>query len=191
MHSVFDKRLTLACFIIAATISTIPNTAKSETVSPSLRVRVSGEVTPSCKLTQTRGSGSFDLADSQTGGTQTSQVRLPFNIDCNSPFSLVMASRNGALTFTEPSRMAPGFRNAISYRAEVTLPDAVAVQEGCDSEAMSRRGCEREITSSDGVLGDGHITLTVRSDPQPLLKGVYADTLTLVARPRLGGDESL
>lgn len=176
---------------MAAAVFAAPQDVRAETVSSSLRIKVSGEIPPSCSLTQTEASHTFDLADSQTGGTRSSQVRLPFSIDCNSPFSLVMASRNGGLSFTEPSRIVAGFRTAIAYNAEVTLPDARSAGRACDSEAMSRRGCERDVPARDGALGDGHITLTVLSDPHPLLRGVYADTLTLVARPRLGGDETL
>lgn len=185
------SRLLAASFIMAAAVSAVPLHAKAETVVSSLRVKVSGEIAPSCGLTQTEASVTFDLGDSQTGGTRSSHIRLPFSIDCNSPFSLVMASRNGALAFTEPARIAAGFRTAISYSTEVMLPDALSAGAGCDSEAMSRGGCERDVAARDGVLGDGYITLTVLADPQPLLKGVYADTLTLVARPRLGGDETL
>lgn len=179
-----------ASFIMAAAVSVVPMNVTAEAVSSSLRIKVSGKINPSCGITQTEASGKINLADTQTGGTQLSHLRLPFSIDCNSPFSLIMVSRNGGLAFAEPAHVAAGFRTAISYNAEVTLPDGLSTGSACDSEAMSRGRCERDITARDGTLGDGHITLTVLSDAQPLLKGVYADTLTLVARPRLGGDET-
>ena len=179
-----------ASLIMAAALSVAPMNVRAEAVSSSLRIKVSGKIDPSCGITQTEVPGTINLAYIQTGGTQLSHLRLTFSIDCNSPFSLIMESRNGGLAFAEPARVAAGFRTAIGYNAEVTLPDGLSTGGACDSEAMSRGRCERDIAARDGVLGAGHITLTVLSDPQPLLKGVDADTLTLVARPKLGGDET-
>ena len=191
MRLIISNRLCIGA-LIAAFIAAIDLTsANAEPASSSLRIKVTGEISPSCSLTKPTTSSSFDIADSQTGGTKSSQLRLNFNIDCNGPFSLIMASRNGALTFVDPAKSASGFRTAIGYRASVTLPDALPGGNGCDSESMSRHACEQGVLAPDGALGDGHITLTVLPDPQPLLKGVYSDTLTLVARPRLGGDETL
>lgn len=162
----------------------------SASLTDSLRIRVAGEVPPSCSLTQPTRQASFNILDDMSGGTRDAAVELPFAIDCNASFNMTLRSRNGSLDFEGISGGDAVFRRTIDYRAEVQLPGDAGGVMRCASASMTRRsGCAVPVAADDVVQGSGHIRVLVSKDGRPLLRGVYSDTLTLTLQPRLGGDE--
>lgn len=178
-----------AAVVCAAPAASAHGSSVPGGLNTSLRIKVVGEIAPSCALTQSTRDVSFDVLDEVSGGTRDASVELPFAVDCNSAFKLSLNSRNGALDFDGASQASSAFRRSIDYRTEVRLPGGVGGVVRCGSAAMSRRGgCGAEVATDAVVHGPGTIKILVARDGQPLLRGVYSDTLTLTLQPRLGGD---
>lgn len=180
--------LTLAA--AAGASPTAAHTSLPGNVSNSLRIKVVGEVAPNCELTQAIRDGEFDVLDDASGGTRESTLSLPFAMDCNAGFNMTLSSRNGALDYRGVNAASSVFRRSISYRAEVRLPSGVGGVFNCGSADMERRGgCTASIANDGVVQGAGTLKILVARDGQPLLSGVYSDTLTLTLQPRLGGEK--
>jgi len=179
------------CVVASLLLQASPAAAHSSPdpvgLKESFRIRVVGEVAPSCSLTR---EASFDVLDEVTGGSRDASLDLPFEIDCNSSFNMKLESRNGALDFDGAGPASSAFRRSIGYRAEVRLPGDLGGVMRCGSAAMGRKaGCATVVATQDVVQGAGSIKVLVSRDGQPLLRGVYSDTLTLTLQPRLGGGE--
>ena len=183
-----------ACAVAALLTQAAPAAAHSNSaplgLKDSFRVKVVGEVAPSCSLTQSVHEASFDVLDEVTGGARDASLDLPFEIDCNASFNMKLESRNGALDFDGAGSASSAFRRSINYRTEVRLPDGLGGVMRCASATMGQKaGCATVVATQDVVQGAGSIKVLVSRDGQPLLRGVYRDTLTLTLQPRLGGDE--
>ncbi|WP_292033168.1 MULTISPECIES: hypothetical protein [unclassified Brevundimonas] len=186
-------RVGLVGLTLAAAAGASPAAAHTSlpgNVSNSLRIKVVGEVAPSCALSQTVHEDEFDVLDDATGGSRDASIYLPFAVDCNAAFDMKLSSLNGSLDFKGVSAATAAFRRSIAYSAEVRLPGGVGGVMSCGSAAMERRGgCKTAIATDDVVQGAGSIKVSVARDGQPLLRGIYSDTLTLTLQPRLGGGE--
>jgi len=182
---------TLAAALLAAGLAATPAMAGDfPELSPSLTYQVSGIVTPKCELTTINPSVDIDgLANPADNTTAAIDVALQFDVACNAPVRVAMASRHGGLKFQGSGTSDSAFADLVAYRASVDLPGHQNVLS-CTSERMAdgRKACEGE---SDGAVGAGKgaIQLRVAAGQGLLLAGKYSDQVTIVIAPRLGGED--
>lgn len=183
----------LACAIGSG--SARAETAPSD-ASDSLRVGISGYITPKCELVRRDAAAqSFgDILDTRNGHSQPRTLDLQFHLTCNAPFEATLASKNGGLAFEGAS--APGFSTLVAYSAGIDLDrDAGDLTLHCDSTDMQARGgadasphggshCAARSRGHGVSDGDGKVHLTLKRSAQPLLKGTYSDELILRVSPR-------
>lgn len=123
-------------------------------------------------------------------------ARLPFTLDCNTPFEFSLESENGALRRDRP--VADGFAHEVDYTAAVELDGYEgAVLGNCRGAAVvaaSTAGCllasgrrvefaVRDRESSVGRQGAVVIAPVLPTDRR-LAAGAFSDTLTITVFPR-------
>jgi len=154
--------------------------------------KVAGSISARCTIDQSSHEGSFgDVVDGRRGGNRDAELDLALTLDCNSPFRVLMTSRNGGLVTQAQGSAA--FRNSIDYSAALRLSDGRETA-ACDSQDMARGGeredrCVFRFREQTGAGGLATIKLSMNSDPRPLLAGTYSDRLTVRITPLMGGDD--
>lgn len=164
--------------------------ASAVSMSPSLSVRVRGEVQAVCGLSNgAAGTREFRFSDpvSRDSNVATADsVSLPFSITCNTPMRIDMTSDHGGL-HSAAHTSDQDFTSTLAYTAAFRLPDG-STALSCSSAAMSAAagGCagsvERAVTA-----GDGRIDVTLAPDGRLLLQGEYVDRVTVTVSPLMGG----
>ncbi len=170
---------------------TVPQGAGS-----SIAIAVTGHISPRCAIDTGRASEAKfgDILDPKTGRALAATVDLPFDMECNTPFTATLTSKNGALLFNGTS--APQFTSQITYSAVLGLEQvAGAPSLSCDSQQMHAAGGDGlhsacHANSAVGVetsTGEGHVRLRIQPGEAPLLQGTYSDQLTLRLSPTISG----
>jgi hypothetical protein len=135
------------------------------------------------------------LTDAKAGETRYAR----FSLSCNTPFTVRVQSRNGALVAdlgdTDAVRMAQGegFSTQMNYGVSLDVPlvnmsgQRVVEQATCVSAAQMQSGSSTcALAQGDGVAFMGTsdaapATLTVKLDPPagPLVAGVFSDYIII------------
>lgn len=163
-------------------------------LSPSLRIRVQGDVPTVCGLSNGLAASApvmFEnavAADSNTA--RADRVALPFSVRCNSPMTVAMTSDNGGLQ-TAARTTDADFTSRISYTAALRLPDGSTALT-CDSTSMDggEGACAGEV-QRPVTDGEGAVEIVLNPDGRLLLRGEYRDRVTVTVSPVLGGAASI
>ena len=146
---------------------------------------VNGQVAKSCTI----GGVTHPSADTATipitasGSVNTSPINRSYpNAICNTPTNVQLTSQNGAVV---TSASASGLQRFIDYSALATFSGASASLDTSSIPAIN--GPESGIAAATvgatptGTLG---VTITPKSNTQPLIAGSYSDTLTITLTPQ-------
>ncbi len=162
----------------------------------SIAIAINGHISPKCTVDTGRASeANFgDILDQKTGRARAATVDLPFGMDCNTPYTATLTSKNGGLLFNGAA--APRFSSQINYSAALGLEQvAGAPSLSCDSGQMRAAGgdglhsaCQASSTRwVERSTGEGHLRLRIVPGEAPLLQGTYSDQLTLRISPTISG----
>lgn len=185
----------LLCFAIHPANAQVLASNDTRTEFPpdnTLRVEVRGTIEPRCGISFNAEHVRFDLGtlnDSDRGGTSTSTRSLPFQIECNQPFTYSLVAEHGVLRNETQDSGDEHFRREVAYRANIAGAGTTAAQRQCDSVALSQtNGCLFSVSAAS-TRGVGALEISWDQDPRPLLQGEYHDQLRVVVQPNLtGGD---
>ena len=146
---------------------------------------VTGQVAKSCTI----GGVTHPSADTATipitasGAVNTSPINRSYsNAVCNTPTNVQLTSQNGAVV---SAASASGLQRFIDYSALATFSGASASLDTSSIPAIS--GPESGVAASTvgatptGTLG---VTITPKSNAQPLVAGSYSDTLMITLTPQ-------
>lgn len=143
-------------------------------------IELSGDIEARCRFTSFLSSA--ELGEVLQTGTQ----QIPFQIDCNTPFSFEVRSREGALK-GQAAMTAPGFANIIPYTLELKIPtDEGLIASQCASStlAASTPSCGRGTSGSAiAIEQTGSLTISWSIADVPVA-GSYADIVTVTVGPR-------
>jgi hypothetical protein len=167
-----------------------------EGAGTSIAIVISGHISPKCMVDTGRANeANFgDVLDAKTGHALPATIDMPFGMDCNTPYTATLSSRNGGLLFNGNS--VPQFASQINYTAVLGLSQiAGAPSLYCDSQKMHAIGGDSQnsachANSASWVRrssGEGHVRLQIVPGGAPLLQGTYSDQLTLRISPTISG----
>jgi hypothetical protein len=144
-----------------------------------LDVVVFGRVRSNCEI---QGGGTIDFGELTGGEEATGQLAL----NCNLPFELTLASRNGGLSHeTRPMGEGP-YAGNLDYDVRLELP-LLSPEPGLMTAQLHSRDGSVTLSSGDAIAsGIGRIKFSTRNIPnQGLLAGHYFETLTISVTPRV------
>lgn len=152
-----------------------------------LRFEVVGEVPVDCSLSQTERRVEIEgVADPATNRARAARASLPFSVSCNTPVTVSLVSRNGALEYDGPAPTDADFTTRIDYVARVDLPGRNNALT-CSSHRMDRGGAPCVERVRDAMIeGEGSVEILTRPSDGLLLQGNYRDRVTLTISPRIG-----
>jgi hypothetical protein len=167
-----------------------------EGAGTTIAIVISGHISPKCTVDSGRATeANFgNVLDTKTGRALPATIDMPFGMDCNTPYTATLSSRNGGLLFD--GNPAPQFASQIIYSAMLGLGQiAGAPSLSCDSQKMHAIGgdsrssaCHADSTGWVGRSnGEGHVRLQIIPSDAPLLQGTYSDQLTLRISPTISG----
>jgi hypothetical protein len=185
---------------LAAALLVVPTFASADQVNDSavrLGFDVEAVVSGKCGFDRADVSSQLSalLTDAKAG--ETRQVR--FSLSCNTPFTVRVQSRNGALvadlgdTDAVITAQGEGFSTEMNYGVSLDVPlvdmagHRFVEQSTCQSATSMQIGSSTcALARGDGVtfMGTSDVapaTLTVKLDPPtgPLIAGVFSDYITI------------
>ena len=148
--------------------------------SEDVSIELSGNIEARCRLT------SFPTSAELGEVLQSGIHQIPFQIDCNTPFSFEVRSREGALK-GQAAVTAPGFTTLIPYTLELKIPtDEGLIVSQCASSTLAAAtpSCGRGTSGSAiAIERTGSLTLSWSIADVPVA-GAYADVVTVNVGPR-------
>ncbi len=170
-------------------------TPPPQSAGTSIAIAISGHISPKCTVDTGRASEADfgDVLDQKTGRARAATVDLPFGMDCNTPYTATLTSKNGGLLFN--GTPVPQFSSQINYSAALGLEQvAGAPSLSCDSQQMRTTGDDLHSACHansarwvERSTGEGHVRLRIVPGEAPLLQGTYSDQLTLRISPTISG----
>ncbi len=155
--------------------------AASVRAGDAVSIELQGEVPTMCRLTSP--SAAVDLGVLVNSGSR----QIPFDVDCNTPFSYGARSLAGGLRVPDLGAPPPGFASLIPYLLQLSIPtDAGVVTGQCESSELNgdNPACTYESSPTGIAIGQtGTLTLTWATQDE-LVAGTYTDVLTLTVQPR-------
>jgi len=171
-------------------------TPPPQSAGTSIAIAINGHISPKCTVDTGRASEADfgDILDQKTGRARAATIDLPFGMDCNTPYTATLTSKNGGLLFN--GAHSPQFSSQVHYSAMLGLEQiAGAPSLSCDSQQMRAAGgdglhsaCHANSTRwVERSTGEGHLRLRIVPSEAPLLQGTYSDQLTLRISPTISG----
>ncbi|MBI1404075.1 MAG: hypothetical protein GC147_12805 [Porphyrobacter sp.] len=143
----------------------------------SVAITIVGKIEPSCRLGL--ANNTLDVGSLDSGGS----ARIGFDLDCNTPFQMSVASRNGGLAAGYEGPVTGAFERSVAYRAELVMPldDGSQIETQCDSEALAANAACGLVSSGlqTAIAQSGSLTVAWQASSQPRLAGDYSDVITV------------
>lgn len=146
---------------------------------------VQGTVTSTCTI----GGVSTPAADTATipvtgGIVDTAPILKSYaNVACNSPSRVQLTSQSGAVKSATVA--GPSFSNYIDYSATAVFSGATAsLNTATIPTATGPEASASELAAGSMPSGSMTVTITPQTSALPLIKGSYADTLTITITPQ-------
>lgn len=180
MASLDPMTVPMGAALIIAALAGAPVRAEAMTRAESDRVRLElrGHVAPRCSLSGASPSLDIsDLIEAARGG----ELRMPFKINCNTPFGFAMSSDDGAIRAS--AAPVPGLAGEVPYLARLSiLTDSGAkLSLDCASAALGPAGSECRGHSGDetAIEKDGVLVVSWARPNRPLAAGRYETGLRI------------
>ncbi len=146
---------------------------------------VQGAVTSTCTINGV----STPAADTATipvvgGAVNTAPIAKTYaNVVCNSPSRVQLTSQSGAVK--SATSVGPSFSNYIDYSATAAFAGATAtLNTATNPAATGPEASASELAVGSMPSGSLAVTITPQTNVLPLIKGSYADTLTVTITPQ-------
>lgn len=182
----FSRRAGLAAIAAAALLlpgaAAAGSTPEPNALRSSLKVEVSGEISPVCRM----GRGTqIDFGDLTVPG-KSFAAHVP--LYCNMPFDMKVAAQNGGLAHaTMPEGQGP-YEGRLGYQMSLTIPVRRPREKmvGGSFNSQALRG-GKVISSQGGVAFDGVNVRVALNKPggAGLLAGQYSETIVMEVAPHI------
>jgi hypothetical protein len=149
-------------------------------LAASATLTVGTTVTKICSIggTTAPSSDSATIPVGAGGAVDTTPiVRSYANTVCNTMTNITLSSGNSGVKSAAPA--VGGFTNVINYSASASLGGATGTLN-----TATGSGTTGVISSADGATGTMSVTITPLTPPLPLVRGSYADTLSVLLAPQ-------
>lgn len=171
------KKAAVAAVVLAAGIGSAMATDQDINLTATVAgfCKIDGSLTPT--------DDNVDLTPLVTAGfIAATQTDRTFAVVCNKATDISLTSLNGAMTTA--SAAATGFENIINYTASAS--GFATVASGSTATTATAAGSETLGTATRATPGAANIVVAITpiTNTDPLVEGVYADTLRLSITPQ-------
>lgn len=117
------------------------------------------------------------LVDPATAVPLAATVNMAFPVVCNSAHRMTVETRDGGLILQQAAPPpGPGFRNRLGYRV-------TAMWAGQQAQGSTDSRVPVEIDTSNGAAGELLLTIQIPAGGEPLVAGMYSDSIVLNLQP--------
>lgn len=117
------------------------------------------------------------LVDPATSVPLAATINMAFPVVCNGAHRMTVETRDGGLILQQAAPPpGPGFRNRLGYRV-------TAMWAGQQAQGSTDSRVPVEIDTSNGAAGELLLTIQIPAGGEPLVAGMYSDSIVLNLQP--------